>query len=216
MSTAQDKILELIASGKVTPQEGELLLRSLRPARRAWWRVALNPFDTLSSRWLWTIAVLTAGLSVVVAAASRVRFDGALDMHVIAQPPPWRAVALDQLVAWPLTALVLWLVGLAFARQSRLLDFLAFVGAARAPLLLTACIAAPLLAPLAGSPAREQQSAVLLSAVVLIPFLVWFIALLVGAVRTASGTKGGRLAAAVITGLIAAETISKVVLGLAL
>jgi hypothetical protein len=215
MSTAQDRVLELIASGKVTPAEGELLLRSLRPARRPWWQVALNPFDTLPTRLLWAAAVITAGLSVVVAGLGGIRFDGALDIHVVAPRVSWLEMALDQIVGWPLTALVMWSAALVFARQSRLFDFLSFVGAARAPLLLAACIAAPMLSPLAGSPAPSQQSVLLLSVVILIPFLVWFIALLVAAMRTASGLNGGRLAAAVTASITAAEAISKVVLGLA-
>jgi hypothetical protein len=160
------------------------------------------------------VAVLAAGLLV---SRLGVRFDGFLDLHVSGQRVPLGTAVSDQFVAVPLSAGVAWLVARPFRSQAQVVDLLVAIGVARIPTVL----GAPIIAVLTPDPARIAELVknpmapsplLLLIAALAMPIVAWHITLLVFGLRHATGLRGGRLAAAVVSTIIAAEIVSKVAL----
>ena len=81
-TTSREQILEMVSSGKISAAEGDELLRALEAPRRSRWRLFVNPFDALP-----VTRALGIGLLGVIAGVAlsrwRVRFDGALDVHIV-------------------------------------------------------------------------------------------------------------------------------------
>lgn len=218
MTTAKEEVLRLVFSGKVTSAEGDELLRAMSAPRRRWpLRLLINPFERLGG-----VTALAIGLfgSLAGIALSRlhVRFDGALDVHVVPLAPPLREAVLDQLVAWPLVAAVAWLIGLTIAPKGRMVDFLGVVGVARIPLLLVGVFAAAARHRLPMDPAGigSTPPAVLLGLVaVILPAIAWMLVLLIEGFRTATGVLGPKGGVAFVGVVVVAEIASKVALSIA-
>jgi hypothetical protein len=211
----REKLEALVTSGRISAEDGARLARALdrAPPRASWVSWLHDPFERLSTR-------VGVGVGVAVTLAqlalgrADVRFDGALDVHRGAQP--WSRAVLEQLIAWPLTATLLWLIALLFARRSRWLDFLVTVGVARTALVAVAAIAVaflPASVPTGEAVSLAQRAHLLLGLLVL-PFVAWFLVLLFRGVKAASGLEGGRLWAAFLVGVVAAELASKALLAI--
>lgn len=217
MRAERERILEMVASGQLTPVEADRLLRQAEggPGRTllGWLFDPIDRLGTRRSSWVGLVAMLLGvGLS-----RFGVRFDGTLDSHMNPAPTPISAAIADALVAWPLTALVFWLVSLAFAKRGRFVDHMAIVGLSRVPVLATGLLLAvmstfwPMELPEPGNmPDIHAMALVLLFAS--IPFVVWQVVLLYRGFRTASGLRGPRCIVAGIAAILAAEVLSKVAL----
>ena len=216
MTTERERILELVSSGKLSPADADRLLRQAAgESRRSLLAWLFDPIDRLGTRRALLVGLIAVALG---AALSRfgVRFDGALDSHVGRGPAmPLFAVA-DAVIAWPLTALVLWLASLGFARQGRYVDHLAAVGLSRVPalgtgllLVLSTAWPTPELVPGKIPEVNPIWLAVILASV---PFLIWQVVLLYRGFRTASGLRGVRCAIAAVLGIFAAELLSQAAL----
>lgn len=208
MSEPREKILGLVATGKISADEGNLLLGALRPGRRQLWRWLFWPFERATLGQVWAAALGVCALSLALRPLN-VRFDGAIDLHLVEQSASWRTALLDQAVAWPLTGLVFWLLGLVSRRSTRLLDVLGFVGAARLPYLLAALV----VAAVGGRASLESGGAVLLVALSVVPLLVWMCWLLYHGLRVATGGRGLRLGLSFFAALLLSEIVSKLLLG---
>jgi hypothetical protein len=222
MSDAKRKVLDMVEQGKITTAEADALLAAMRSGPRFSPRVLVDPFERVGVPAALAVGLLAAVAAGFAAIPLGLRFDGYLDIHMAQGEVGVFAAIADQVVAWPLSALVLWLVALPFARASRFVDFLAVTGLAR--VLPLAC--GVLLAPLTPEPAAladisrsamSDPSAVLGDLASMLPmigvalvFIGWFIAAAVFGFRHASGLRKGRLAAAVVVALLVAETVSKV------
>lgn len=214
ISNKRDRILEMVASGKISAAEGDQLLRALDAPKRSWLRRLLNPFDHLTVGPAMAIGVVGA-ITGIVLSRWRVRFDGALDVHVGHATVSLRQAVLDQLVAWPLTSIVLWLAALPLARRTRPADVLANAGVARLPLLWVAAVGIVVSPYLPANPGQTASApgALLLLTVLTLPALVWSVALLYNAFGAASGLTRARGGAVFTAALIAAEVASKLALG---
>ncbi|MFC1611065.1 DUF3887 domain-containing protein [Myxococcota bacterium] len=216
MSSEKEKILEMVAAKKISPEEGEQLMASIkaRPASRL--RVLLNPFERLSGRMAMLVAIGVAAAGVLLATVGGVRFDGAFDVHGSGQSVPILLALLDQLVAWPLLALCLFGASLVAVRQGRFVDFLAAVGVGRAVLVALGLVTVVLVPDPAALMDRVLTNSLdpvlILVGMAAIPFVVWFFVWLVMGFSTASGMRGGRLVVSFIVAVVAAEVISKTVL----
>jgi hypothetical protein len=217
MTTEREKILDLVATGQLSPADADRLLKraDAKPRRDlvAW---LFDPAERLG-----TDRALLVGLAAVILggllARAGIRFDGALDSHDTAGPVPWTLAVADVLVAWPLTALVFWLVSFLVAKQGRLVDHLAAVGVARVPAVLTGAVlvlASALFPRPEIVPGKIPDVHPLWLAFILlsIPFVVWQVALLYRGFRTASGLRGLRCAAAGVAAIVGAEIVSKAAL----
>jgi len=216
MTSEKEKVLEMVASGKVTAAQGDELIAALERPRRATWRALVSPFEWLPMGHALLVAAVVCGASLLLAWLVGVRFDGAIDMHVSGYSAPWLTPLLDQLVAWPLFALVLWGASRIVAREGRFIDFLAVVGVARAPLVLMAVVvvvAFPDPNDLLERAMTNPLDPVLLLVVVLaVPFIVWVFVWLYQGFKVASGARGAGLVIGFVTAVVVAEVVAKVAL----
>lgn len=209
MSSPEERIREIARARSIDAAEAERLLAAVRPAAPAPAPAFRNPF----ARWSGEITSL-AGLAVAAAgvATSRlgVRYNGALDLHFGRGAVPITTALIDELVALPVTALVLW-TGARLVSRARLVDVLGAVGLSRAPAV---AVAAPLALLVPYMPADPTKPNVVVLAVTLVSLVgvALQIVLLVLGFRTATGTRGTRLAASLVGGLVAAEVATKLVL----
>ncbi len=218
-SEEKQRILTMVASGRLSPEEADRLLSSLEQPKPGFpWRSLLNPFAHLPLAASLSAAAVVAGAGLVLAQALGIRFDGALDVHLASSSVAWTTALLDHVVSWPLLALSLWLAVRAAGRQGRFVDMLAATGVARLALLLGALVLAWLMpAGLAGADTEQAvrhalAPQVILAALATLPLLAAFVVWLVLGFRTASGLRGGRLAASFVGALVVAELVSKLLL----
>lgn len=210
MNKASEKVLDLVKEGKISPEEGNQLLSAMDFSKGGLWQMLFHPFERLSLITTFGIAFVVTLCSLALSRWS-IRFDGTLDLHINIAPVVWRVAFMEQVVAWPVTAISLWATAKVFQKQTRLLDFLGFVGIARLPLLLGAI---SLLWIIQG-PLIIRTSFLPLVGVVF-PWYCWFIALLFNAYKVASGMRGRKLTIMFIVGLFIAEILSKMVLWITL
>lgn len=210
-ASPEERVQKLARERNISPADAERLLAALgapapvRPGR--------NPFE----RWRGEHTLIAGGVVALAGLATSrlgVRYDGALDLHVTGGPVAVLTAVVDQLVAFPLTALVVWAVARALSSRTRLVDVAGAVGIARAPLVVIAplvALLAPAVVAIPPAPSARLVAVALLGAVGLGAQLF---ALVLG-VRAASGLRSGRLAAAVAGGVVAAEVLTKLVVSLA-
>jgi len=207
------QVLEMVRLGQITKEQGDHLLDALQAAPHPLSRVLFSPFERIGLG-----LSLVIGAAVAVASASlmllHVHFDGILDVHFVERKLLLKEIAVEQLLAWPFLALLLWLTARIVERRGRLVDFLAHTGVARAPMFLAGLGGGLLfnafqwLRP--GQPIPDQLGlagfgwAILCNA--------WNIALLYQGYRTASGGRGTRAVVSFILVLVAAEIVGEIVL----
>lgn len=213
MTTSKEQVLEMVSSGKISAIEGDALLEAMTP-RQSLASAALNPFERLSSAAIWSLAALWAAISVALS-QWQVRFDGAIDMHVVPSPVPLPTALLDLLVAWPLVGVVFW----ACTRfKGRPTDVLGFVGAARAPIVILGIAAGALRSHVPQGPIdleqlmRSMPVGLIIIAILAILMTAWHFVWLYQGFKTASGLRGGRSAITFAVALLVAEVLSKLVL----
>jgi hypothetical protein len=179
-------------------------------------QLVFDPFGRASRKLGALIAAFVMVAGVVIARMG-VRFDGFLDVHLTGRAVPVGVAVLDQLVAVPLGVCVGWVVARLFRAEANIFDLLCAVAIARIPPL----VGAPLLAALVPDPRRIVAEALAASPVALLlgalalPMIAWQVTLLVFGVRHATRLRSGRLAGAVVTLIVAAELLSKIVLSVA-
>ncbi len=215
MSTASERIAHLVRDGKLSREEAVGLLDAVQVSpKRTGWALALNPFERIGGVTALAIGLALAALSMVSARLGE-RFNGYLDMHSTTNAVPWTLAAIDQLAAWIVPSIVMWLVGLAIVRRGRLIDMVGAVGLARLPYAL---IGAPLRL-LSGPPAEYHEGVASVFTARLAAVLVVAIAILVWngtwqflAFRNVTGATGKRLGLGFLVAFVAAEVASKLVL----
>jgi hypothetical protein len=208
VSSPRDKVLELVATGRVTAEEGRQLLAALsrEPSLLSTWLFA--PFSRLNVAVSLLIGALACAGSLPLS-SFRVRFIGALDLLAGDTAVPWLAGLWAQLVVWPQTALVLWIVGLLFGYRPRFIELLGFVGAARLPYAVAGWLSVLMSNPTTGT----SLLPFLVGPLILLCF-VWFVLWLFQAFRAATSGEGKRLGVAFAVALVAAEALSKVTFAL--
>ncbi len=224
MSDANKKVLEMVEQKKITAAEGDALLAAMRADGRFAPRLLVDPYERLTTGTMLAVGAIAAVLSAVAAVALGIRYDGFLDLHGPMGAVSAALAIAEQAVAWPLSAAVLWLVALPFARGARAVDFLAVTGFVRLLYLVfgaAIALVAPAPEALAGvlrhattSPALVLGDLASMIPVIVVGLLLagWSITMLVFGFRHASGLRGGRLAGAFVAALVAAEIVSKLAL----
>lgn len=212
MNDERERILEMVAAGRIGPAEAEQLLSALQRPRRSPWAWCVQPLERMQIRHALVVSTVVAMGGLILSRAG-IRFDGALDAHVVAAPVGLGVALFDQLLAWPVTAAIIWLVARPLARQGRYVDLLAAVGLARLPLLVLGALAALVDVP-AGEVPTAPTPGLLILAFGSLPLLAWFFTLLVTGLRTATGLRGGRLALASILAIVLAEAATRALLWL--
>jgi hypothetical protein len=211
MNKASEKVLDLVKEGKISPEEGDQLLSAMDSSKGRFWQMLFHPFERLSSKTTLGIAFVVALCSLALSRWS-IHFDGALDLHTNIVPVLWKVAFMEQVVAWPVTAISLWALAKVLHKQIRLSDFIGFVGVARLPLLLAAVSLVLVVQNSLFTQTYQSftQSSFLLLIGVTLPWYCWFIALLFNAYKVASGMRGTKLIVSFMVGIFLAETISKI------
>ncbi len=220
MSDARRKVLDMVEQGKISSGEGNSLLSAMSDEKRIGFKILFNPYERVGTLPGIIVGLVVAVASVGVATYMNVRYDGFMDIHMGAGRVAVGVAIIDQLIAWPVSALILWLAALPFARKSRFVDFLAVLGIARVLQLIAGLVLSPLtpdmevMRRMASDPtsATGEIVGMLPMIIVAIVLISWFIATLVFAFRHASGLRGGRLAIAFIIGIFVTEAASKIIL----
>ena len=187
-------------------------------------RALADPFARLGPGATAALAALAVVLGLAASRAG-VRFDGAMDVHVVRGPVPLAVALVDQAAALLAPTLVGWATLRVLGAQAPFGRLAASLGAARLALVLTAPLVLGMtrvlppeaLAELAaagrvgGTPPMPPASFVVL-ALASVAGLVWFVALVAAALRGAAGVRGGRLAGATAATLLGGEAVAKLAL----
>jgi hypothetical protein len=205
VTTPEERIRELAKQSAIDPAEAERLLAAVRPPALAPPR-SKNPFERWSGERASLVGLAVSALAFGISLLG-VRFDGVLDLHA-AKDVSFRTVLLDQILAFPVAALVFWLVARVAARHVRLVDVVGTVGLARGPGVLMA-IPVALLDGNSGGHGRFTVSVMAAAFVARIGSGVQVYLLVVG-FRTATGLRGARLTISFVTALFLAEVIAKI------
>ena len=168
-------------------------------------------------------AILLAGL---VGSWGNTHFDGVLDTHTGAAAPLWFFLA-EGVVDWLCLSLVLWVCGKIISQSAfRAVDLLGTQALARWPTLFISLIALPKAFQRFGNELVEQlkqgnlqfntaHAVIFLGiALAMIPFLCWMVALMYKSFSVSCNVKGGKAIGTFVAGLLVAEVLSKLCLGL--
>lgn len=176
-----------------------------------------NPFLFLGGERMLFLGLIVLAIHIPAGYFLNIRFDGAVDMHLVSSVASWTTPVFDVLIAWG--SMVLCMFGSAKLYQApiRLRDIAGAVAFSRIPLLIS-ILPAILLGPdvqsveqmlsLEGSDLYQLFAL----AVISIFFLLWFFVLLFNAFKINSNLKGGRLWWGYIGAILTAEAVSIVVL----
>ena len=209
MKSAERKVVDMVASGSISLEDGEKLLGALKPKEASRLKILFNPFEKLGDAAALSIALASLVLGAVLPILLPVRFDGALDVHTAPTRSSLAGSLRDLAIDWIPTILLLWAVPLAFKRRGRLFDFATGFGVARLPLLVVA-VTAPLLPT--SAPTTLSPTVLFIVFGLVVPCAIWFFVLLFQSFKTASGLTGGKLWAAFFIAVILAELGSKLLL----
>ena len=213
MTTPREKalearVLEMVASGKISAADGDALLKAMSPPGPSFWTFIFQPAARLSPAVAIAIGAV-ATLSTIPLERLGIGYNGAFDVHAPVPPPPLALIAVHIALAWPWVALVFWAAARLAGKPGRFVDFFGAVGLARFPYLLVGLLSLPLRGLAVGKlPSAEELALVAL----VLPVTVWAIALLCTGFRTVSGLRGARLVVTFIAALLVAEALSKLVL----
>lgn len=215
MTTASERIRALKAKGALGEHEADSLLDAMTSSgetggtgapKGAWARLA-DPFANLSTGPALALGCAFTLASLVLGVALRVRFDGFLDLHVVARDVTWRDAVRDQLAAVA-PFVILWGAARFAARGLRAIDFLAAVMLSR---LAPAAMAAPLalLMPRTAGALPTPSVGLAVGVLVALVGVVLQITWLWRGFRTASGLAGARGVRVFLATLVVAEIVSK-------
>lgn len=177
------------------------------------WAWLFNPFHFWGGSKL-----LYAGLAVIaahipIALLFNARFAGALDMHVHLTQPSMQTILTDVSIAWLTMMVCMYAAARIFEPAVRIIDIAGATALARLPMLL-GTVPGYLFAP--DSDSVEEILAfqgmdlamLVVGALVVFVFFVWFLILLFNALKVNSNLKGWRLGVSYVSVLIVAEIIS--------
>jgi|GEM_PF-863998 len=211
----KEQVLELLNALSQRQLGTVPAVNALSQHQRSRWQRWVNPFESLNPT-LGLLLGAAGALAGVILSRWNVRFDGALDLHATPIPASVAGALLEQAVAWPLLAVVLWSAASLRVRQVRLVDFLSNVGVARLPYLIPALMAGAMKDQLSVPPEqliKAPPPGLLLLSLVTVPAVVWVVTWLWQSFRTASGLRGPKAGLLFAGALLVAEVLSKIVLG---
>ena len=172
-----------------------------------------NPFLFVGGERILLIGLIIAAVHIPIGYFLNVRFDGAIDMHLVPTDVGLLTPVIDVLIAWLSMAGCMFAAAKIFQSPMRLIDIAGAVLVARIPLLLSIGPVL-LLEPdfqsieeLLNLQGSELYQLAALSVISLL-FLIWFFVLLFNAFKINSNLKGARLWVGFIGSAIIAEIIS--------
>ncbi|AKU92564.1 Yip1 family protein [Vulgatibacter incomptus] len=213
MDAERNRIREMLAAGKISPEEANKRMAELDSPPATAKSLLTRPIEHLGTRQALIISTVVAVLQLVVSRL-HVRFDGALDAHLSAMPVSWPQAIIDLVLAWPVVALIFWGAARLIAHRGEFVDLLAVVGVARAPLVVAGAVAGFLRHAFEEATTGRANPGMIIGAILMIVLVIWFISLLVTGFRAVSRLSGAKLALTSIGAIIVAEVVTKVVLAI--
>lgn len=178
-----------------------------------------NPFSHWERDTLFWAGMGILLLHIPVGYFLNVRFDGAIDMHLVGSVDSVGLPLLDTLISWGTMVACLYLLAKLFQSRIQLADIAGSVAIARIPLLLS-IIPAKLFLPEAEEleyylalEGWELIMLLIISLIILL-FFAWFLVMLFNAYESSSGLKGAKLWSGFIGGILIAEVVSIMLLQL--
>jgi hypothetical protein len=176
------------------------------------YHLMINPFSRIAGWKAFAIGLVVVVLSAVIGKYSLVCFDGTLDIHLAQKLTLGGALGM-QLISTFILVLVMCIAGMIVSKGFRFVDILGTMTFARVPLLITALIGFFVHMPdpnvIIANPLSLLLPSSILFALLTIVVVVWYITLVVNAMKVSCDIKGGKLAVTIIIGLLVSEIISK-------
>ncbi len=189
-----------------------------------------NPFQFIAGFKALFLGLVIILITAFIGSLSQAHFSGVLDMQVdlLNQQPVARWVYFAEvLVDWLCMSAILMIAGFFFSRSSfRIIDVFGTQALARAPYLLGALVVLP--AGLKrfteyllwqqtrqGTEVTIQSTDILfviLAGIVIIPMIIWMVALMYKAYTVSCNIKGRKAIITFIAGIICAEVLSKIII----
>ena len=174
----------------------------------------VNPFTRIAGLKAFGIGLLAVVLMGVVGALSGIAFNGVLDVHFVpeisfAESFAYLGIGILSVV------LVMYVVALIASKNVRFVDVLGTMTLAKAPYLVVSFFGflttPPDISALLQNPLTfELPIGFILITILIIPFTVWYVAMMYNALKVSGNLKGRRLVVSFIIGLIVAEILSLV------
>ena len=176
----------------------------------------INPFTYIAGWQAFGIGIAFVLLMGVVGSLSGVYFDGALDAHLSKRGNFYHSFLFLGIDIVCVT-LFMWIAALFFSKNVRLIDMLGTMTLSKAPMLIVACmgfmVSEEMVFSLSGNPlAILTMPSLIVFSMLIIPFIVWSIALMYNAFKVSSGMKGNRTIFVFIAALLLAEIVSKIII----
>ncbi len=183
-------------------------------------QLLFNPFQRFSEVQLIVFGIIITAFGTWASTYFNLRYDGALDMH-FSTKNHWTISLIDNFINISCLFLFLILAGKIINKKTRLIDVLATILAARAPLYLIPFFNFDnsLSIDMTNKTIAEMQAAVfsnitlvIISSIFALFALIWYVALLFNGYKTASNGKGSKSVFYFIGALLLAEIVSKVLI----
>ena len=170
-----------------------------------------NPFVYLAG-----VRSLLIGLVIMLATAilgflSKTHFDGTLHIS-FGHYQPLYVYIIEQLVAWGITVLIFYLLGIALSRSSiRFVDVAGTQALARWPMLFIAMLGFGYAVHPIETPA-DIDAGLIWRGLLSLPFIVWVVALMYNAFSISCNLKGAKAVISFIAGLLFSAVLSQFVI----
>ena len=176
-----------------------------------------HPFERYSEKTLLSVAAIVAIFGVAVSYFFNVRFDGVLDIHLVAQAP--LSIIIDVLINTFSLFIFLFIVSKYINSKTRVIDVFLAIIIARTPLYIVAFLnvngiihnTTKELVHLGSTKDISTFSLLLVTlfAICTLLAIVWYIALLYNGFKVASNAKGKKGTLLFIISILCAELLSK-------
>lgn len=184
--------------------------------------VLFRPFEKYSPNTLILIGILFTIIGTWMAIIFGTRFDGVLDFHISSNVDQ-KNVIFDNLINITCLTVFLFIAGKVNYKKSRLIDFVSTGIFSRTPLYLLPLLNCTGALTIKGDPTNlnDVEAHVfsnlpyfVIMSVVMILFIVWYVALMYNGFKTASNAKGKKTVLFFIGALLLAEITSSLLIHL--
>ena len=166
-----------------------------------------NPFERIAGWQALFLGLVAIGLTAVVGKINNIAFDGVLDIHG-GVSFGFLTSFIMQAVDFSVLFLTMWTAGICFSKSKiRVIDVAGTIALARTPMLAVVLIC---FLPIAPEDPFDILRTVIF-AIIMIPLIVWMVALMYNAYTVSCHLKGGRAVWSFVGALLVAEIISKLI-----
>ncbi len=196
--------------------------KSIKLKNQLYENIVLQPFRMSFGKRLLIFGLIMSVIAIIAATLFAIRYDGALDLHMVSETVPLETVLIDLGISISTMVLMLFVVGKIYNGKTRCIDLVTTVLIARIPFLLVTPFntnhymgkLGTLILQTGNISALETTDLILFytNSILAILLLIWFITLLWNGFKTATNAKGVKSKMLFVIGVLSAEVISKILL----